>query len=84
MSTRGNIAAAYDRRRRREQQLVHLQYVGDMPGTPAGQLEIGDRFITEPCREGTHDCRFSGCKCPGHHRARARDLLHAAPGARQG
>lgn len=30
---------------RRERQLVHLQYVGEMPGVPAGTLEVGDRLM---------------------------------------
>jgi hypothetical protein len=30
---------------RREQGLVHLQYVGEMPGTPAGDLAVGDRLM---------------------------------------
>jgi hypothetical protein len=30
---------------RRERKLVHLQYVGEMPGTPAGELETGDRLM---------------------------------------
>ena len=45
MSAYSNFAAAYDRRNRREQQLVHLIGVGDMPGTPAGELAIGDRLM---------------------------------------
>ena len=45
MSTYGNFAAAYDRRMRREHSLVHLQYIGDMPGTPSGELEAGDRLM---------------------------------------
>jgi hypothetical protein len=44
MSTYSNIAAAYDRGGRREQGLVHRQYVGGRPGTPAGELKVGDRL----------------------------------------
>jgi hypothetical protein len=45
MSFASSLAQDYERRRRREQNLVHLQYVGDMPGTPAGELEVGDRLM---------------------------------------
>lgn len=45
MSTYGNFAAAYDRRNRREQRLVHLQFVGDLPGTPAAELAVGDHLM---------------------------------------
>ena len=45
VSYSSNIAQAYDRRHRREQQLVHLIEVGDMPGTPAVDLAVGDRLM---------------------------------------
>jgi hypothetical protein len=45
MSVYSNVAAAYERRERREQGLVHLQFVGDLPGTPARDLEAGDKLM---------------------------------------
>lgn len=45
MSTYGNFLAAYDRRVRKEQGLVHLQFVGDLPGTPAAELALGDHLM---------------------------------------
>jgi hypothetical protein len=44
-------------------------------------------FITDPCRDGSHDCRFGLCKCPGHLGLRAGKTCalagtpHAAAGA---
>lgn len=32
--------------------------LGAMLGSP--------EFITDPCRDGSHDCRFQLCNCPGH------------------
>lgn len=45
MSYASSLAQDFERRRRRQAQLVHLQGVGDMPGTPAGELEVGDRLM---------------------------------------
>ena len=36
---------AAEHRARREQGLVHLIGVGDMPGTPAGEIGVGDRLM---------------------------------------
>lgn len=44
MST-SSMMQAIERQVRREAGLVHLQYVGEMPGTPAGDLEVGDRLM---------------------------------------
>jgi hypothetical protein len=27
---------------------------------------FGEPFTTDPCAQGTHDCRFRACACPGH------------------
>lgn len=45
MSASSSYMQAAERKIRREQKLVHLQGVGDMPGTPAGELETGDRLM---------------------------------------
>ena len=36
------MLAAAERRHRKEQRLVHLQYCGDFAGTPAGEIQAGD------------------------------------------
>jgi hypothetical protein len=42
------------------------QQPGRLTPAQAAAAIFADPFITDPCREGTHDCRFSGCQCPGH------------------
>jgi hypothetical protein len=44
MST-ASMMQALERGERSERGLVHLQFVGDLPGTPAGELEAGDRLM---------------------------------------
>ena len=45
MSAYSNFAAAYDRQQRRERGLVHLQFIGDLPGTPSSELAVGDHLM---------------------------------------
>jgi hypothetical protein len=40
-----NLARSVETQLRREQKLVHLQFVGDWAGTPAGELAPGDRLM---------------------------------------
>ncbi len=45
MSYSSSIARSIETQLRREQGLVHLQGAGDWPGTPARELEVGDRLM---------------------------------------
>ncbi len=40
-----SLIQAIEREQRREQGLVHLQFVGDWPGTPASELAKGDHLM---------------------------------------